>query len=415
MLGPEDFFDLEGSHLKGLFKNTEFVWEGLKNINKYIEDNIVPNVSDLRRSSSLLDKDMVIHNGEVLKSGFTINSASGTVSKDGIELKGASIIYAGVFLADDEIYIGRGTVIESGALIKGPAIIGDDNEIRQGAYIRGNVIVGNKCVVGHTTEMKTAVMLGESKAGHFAYLGDSILGKVNLGAGTKLANLKIFESKIDLTVNGKKYETEPENDLNKVNSELNNAYCLKSYFDISDKLNKEFSLYHYTFRNGYYAWEKQPNKTISHDKFIEQIDKEIVIIYGSISSKQTSLTKTTNFITANVRQANYSILKDSISTLPIDYRPQSGYFDKSVYQMSKANPEYFYKLLQDFPTSKKFIYFAVDQDKELIKQLKQVQGYDDLKKEFFKEYKYGKTMPYRIIGTYAIIAGLLTWLIIAQP
>ncbi len=218
-----------------------------------------------------------------------------------------------------------------------------------------------------------------------------------------------------LTDNGKKYETERENDLNKVNSELNNAYCLKSYFDMSNKLNKEFPLYHYTFRYGYYAWEKQPNKTISHDKFIIQTNQEMVIIYDSISRKQTSLTKTTNFITTNVRQANYSILKDSMSTLPIDYRPQSGYFDKSVYQMVKANPEYFYKLLQDFPTCKEFIYFAVDQDKGLIKQLKQVQGYDDLKKEFFKEYKYGKTMNYRIIGTYAIIAGLLTWLIIAKP
>lgn len=215
--------------------------------------------------------------------------------------------------------------------------------------------------------------------------------------------------------NGKKYNTVPENDLNKVNTELNNAYCLKSYFDLSDKLNKEFPLYHYTFRNGYYVWEKQPNKTISHNKFIELTDKEIVIIYDSIYRKQTALTKTTNFITNNVGQANYSILKDSISILPIDYRPQSGYFDKSVYQMAKTNPEYFYKLLQDFPTSKKFIYFAVDQDKELIIQLKQVQGYDNLKKEFLKEYNFGKTMPYRIIGTYAIVAGLLTWLIIAQP
>ena len=80
-----------------------------------------------------------------------------------------------------------------------------------------------------------------------------------------------------------------------------------------------------------------------------------------------------------------------------------------------ANPEYFYKLLQDFPTSKTYIYSAVDHDKELVKQLKQVQGYDDLKKEFFKDYRYGKTMPYRILGTYAIIGGLLAWLIIAQP
>ncbi len=34
--------------------------------------------------------------------------------------------------------------------------------------------------------------MDDAKAGHFAYIGDSILGNsVNLGAGTKLANLKI--------------------------------------------------------------------------------------------------------------------------------------------------------------------------------------------------------------------------------
>jgi len=242
-----------------------------------------------------------------------------------------------------------------------------------------------------------------------------ILTKENEFQGKQYSLIKIETHYILLAENGKKYETEPENDLKKVNSELNNAYFLKSYFDLSDKLNNEFPLYHYTFRNGYYAWEKHLNKTISHNEFIEQTDKKIAIIYDSISRKQVEFTKTTTFITDNVSQANYTTLKDSISTLPIDYRPQSAYFDKSVYQISKANPENFYKLLQDFPTSKKFIYFAVDQDKELIKQLKQVQGYDDLKKEFFKDYKYGKTMPYRIFGTYAIIAGLLTWLIIAQP
>ena len=207
MLKPEDFFDLEGSHLKELFKNAEYVWDGLKNINKYIKNNITPNVSNLRKGSSFLSKDMVIYDGKVLESGFTIDTSKGVVKKDGIVLEDATIIYAGVVLMDDEIYIGKGTVIESGALIKGPTIIGDNTEIRQGAYIRGNVIVGNKCVVGHTTEMKTAVMLGESKAAHFAYIGDSILGKVNLGAGTRLANLKIIESKIVLNIYGKKYET----------------------------------------------------------------------------------------------------------------------------------------------------------------------------------------------------------------
>ncbi|MBN1299546.1 MAG: glucose-1-phosphate thymidylyltransferase, partial [Actinobacteria bacterium] len=150
---------------------------------------------------------MIIYEGKLIKSGFDIDTVKNIVTKDGQILQGATIIYAGAVIMDNEIYIGNGNIIESGALIKGPAIIGDNNEIRQGAYIRGNVIIGNKCVVGHTTEMKTAVMLGGSKAGHFAYIGDSILGEVNLGAGTKLANLKIIESKIILNIMGKKYET----------------------------------------------------------------------------------------------------------------------------------------------------------------------------------------------------------------
>jgi NDP-sugar pyrophosphorylase family protein len=80
--------------------------------------------------------------------------------------------------------------------------------VRQGAYIRGDCIVGDRCVVGHTTEIKNSVVLNDAKAGHFAYIGDSILGNdVNLGVGTKLANLKIVTSNVSLNINGIKYDT----------------------------------------------------------------------------------------------------------------------------------------------------------------------------------------------------------------
>lgn len=207
MLKPESLFDLEGHKLKGLFANAEYVWEGLKNLPAYIKNNLKPNVAEVRRGKSFIDQDIVIHEGKVLRFGFSVDAVKNIVTLDGKMLKGAAIIYAGTSLMDDEIYIGQGTVIEPGALIKGPTIIGGYTEVRQGAYIRGNVLIGDKCIVGHTTEMKSAVMLGESKAGHFAYIGDSILGKVNLGAGTKLANLKIIESKVVLSIDNKKYET----------------------------------------------------------------------------------------------------------------------------------------------------------------------------------------------------------------
>ncbi len=107
----------------------------------------------------------------------------------------------------DDIEIGRGAIVEPGAYIKGPAIIGPGTLVRHGAYIRGNVITGAGCVIGHATEMKNSVLLGNSKAGHFAYIGDSILGEVNLGAGTKLANLKISDSEIVVRIAGETYNT----------------------------------------------------------------------------------------------------------------------------------------------------------------------------------------------------------------
>lgn len=99
----------------------------------------------------------------------------------------------GAYLKNKEqIFIGKGTVVEPGAYIIGPCYIGENCSIRQGAYIRGNVIAGSHCVIGHATEAKNTIFLKKALAGHFAYLGDCILGNgVNLGAGTKCANLRL--------------------------------------------------------------------------------------------------------------------------------------------------------------------------------------------------------------------------------
>ncbi len=212
MLKPQDFFDLEGNRFSSIFEGVEYVWEALRKTNRYIKEQISPNVSSLRKDGVLVKKTLILYEGNILESGFVIENVSigkkgFVVKKDGEEVQDASIVYAGVYLMDDDIEIGKGVVIEPGALIKGPTIIENNTEIRQGAYIRGNVIIGAGCVVGHTTEVKSSVMLGESKAGHFAYIGDSILGRVNLGAGTKLANLKITESEVVLKINGKQYKT----------------------------------------------------------------------------------------------------------------------------------------------------------------------------------------------------------------
>lgn len=103
-------------------------------------------------------------------------------------------------ILEGRVFIAKGAKVEPTAYIQGPTYIGPGTEVRHGAYIRGSVYVGKDCVVGHTTELKSAVFFDGAKAGHFAYVGDSILGRqVNLGAGTKLANLRLNKGLVSYT------------------------------------------------------------------------------------------------------------------------------------------------------------------------------------------------------------------------
>lgn len=201
-LRPEAFFELADQTAKGLFTGVNLVWEALDHIKSYVRQTMVPNVAPLRRDGDLVLKNTVLWQGNYLTSDLEFHPGDATkgqfmVRHRGKVLEGATVIYAGASFMDDEIELGPGVLVEPGALLKGPTIIGSWTEVRQGAYVRGSCLIGRGCVVGHVTELKNAVMLDEAKAGHFAYLGDSILGRrVNLGAGTKLANLKIVSRPI---------------------------------------------------------------------------------------------------------------------------------------------------------------------------------------------------------------------------
>jgi len=158
---PSEFFDLSHFEHAVLFDEQAPVWEVLKKIGDYLLSGPLGNIQ-----------------GAVEQGAFLVNP--------------------------EEISIGKGSVVEPGAYIMGPCVIGENCEIRQGAYIRGNVIAGNGCVIGHATEVKNSIFLNGAKAGHFAYVGDSVLGnRVNIGAGTKCANLR-FDGKNVSIIDGEK-------------------------------------------------------------------------------------------------------------------------------------------------------------------------------------------------------------------
>ena len=199
MIAAQDFFDLEGFDHRELFPADEAVWTALDRLRDYLA-SFFTGSWPLSNISGQIERPLVVFNGEVrFDCEVRATGPDGAIRAymRGDALEGAAVILPGAYLFDDRIILGPGTLVEPGALIKGPAVIGRDTEIRQGAYVRGGCLVGNGCIVGHTTEMKNSIMLDGAKAGHFAYIGDSILGReVNLGAGTKLANLKVIPGTI---------------------------------------------------------------------------------------------------------------------------------------------------------------------------------------------------------------------------
>ena len=142
------FFNLQGAEHARLFQ-TERVWD-------------------------------ILHQLEVYLHSLELGRIEGDVSP------------AAYLINPELISIGEGSAVEPGAYIKGPCVIGRNTTVRHGAYIRGGALIGDDCVVGHATEIKHSILLSGAQAAHFAYVGDSIIGRnVNLGAGVRCANLRL--------------------------------------------------------------------------------------------------------------------------------------------------------------------------------------------------------------------------------
>lgn len=165
-LSSSYFFDLSQFHHTVLFKNDPFPWLVLQHLAAYFRT-----------------QPLGVLEGTISPSAYLINP--------------------------EQISIGEGSIVEPGAYIQGPCIIGKHCVVRHGAYIRGNVLTGDSCVIGHDSEIKQAIFFNRVHAAHFAYVGDSILGnEVNLGAGTKCANFKLDQTSINLHIPNQRIPTQ---------------------------------------------------------------------------------------------------------------------------------------------------------------------------------------------------------------
>ena len=80
-------------------------------------------------------------------------------------------------------------VIEAGAVLKSPILIGPGCFVAAHAYLRGGVVLGPGVTVGPGVEVKSSLIGPGSTIAHFNFVGDSIIGAgVNLEAGAIVAN-----------------------------------------------------------------------------------------------------------------------------------------------------------------------------------------------------------------------------------
>ncbi len=162
MFKPADLFDLTQTEHAALFDGVEFAWDALKKI-------------------PALAAQVARQNPPRRFPGATIGL---------------------------KVFLGEGTMVEPGAMIIGPAIIGRNCQIRHNAYLRENVIIGDDCLVGNACELKNSLLFNNAVVPHLNYVGDSILGhKVHLGAGAMLSNFRSFPGNVTVEKDGQPFDT----------------------------------------------------------------------------------------------------------------------------------------------------------------------------------------------------------------
>ena len=95
------------------------------------------------------------------------------------------------FTASGEVLVHKSAVVECGALLKGPLILGSKCFVAAGAYLRGGNWVGEGCTFGPGAELKSSFVFAGTKLAHFNFVGDSIVGRdVNFEAGSIVCNYR---------------------------------------------------------------------------------------------------------------------------------------------------------------------------------------------------------------------------------
>lgn len=142
-------------------------------------------------------------NEKHMKEGVTIIDPKNTYIEENVEIGKDTIIYPGTIL-EGNTKIGNNcvigpnsritdSIIEDGASINNSVLVeskvGKDTKVGPFAYLRPNSNIGNNVRIGDFVEIKNSNIGDGTKVSHLTYVGDSDIGeKVNFGCGTVTVN-----------------------------------------------------------------------------------------------------------------------------------------------------------------------------------------------------------------------------------
>lgn len=102
--------------------------------------------------------------------------------------------------------VGENTELWDSAIIRKPAVIGTECKVKNCIVERS--VVGDRSVVGEFSVLKRSVLMSNSKVPHLNYVADSVIAEgCNLGAGTKIANLRFDDAPVKMSIKGKRIDS----------------------------------------------------------------------------------------------------------------------------------------------------------------------------------------------------------------
>jgi len=126
--------------------------------------------------------------------------ADGERRLDGDVADGATV--EGAVVVED------GARVRAGTSLEGPVLVQSGGDVGPNAYVRHGAVVGPDARVGNASEVKNSILMAGAAVPHHGYVGDSVLGReVNLGAGTKVANLRHDGANVRMNVKGEAVDT----------------------------------------------------------------------------------------------------------------------------------------------------------------------------------------------------------------